>query len=62
VTRLVESDVRLLTARLDLVEKDIMQVTGLDFVGIAARACGVGGGGGAGRPPPATATGNRELL
>jgi 3-methylornithyl-N6-L-lysine dehydrogenase len=44
VTRLVEADVRTLTARLTGVEKNLKKATGLDLVGIAARACGVGEG------------------
>jgi len=44
MTRLVESDVRTLTASLGTVEASLKKVTGLDFVGIAARACGVGEG------------------
>ena len=38
MTRLVESDVRGLTARLPQVEATIRAATGLDFVGVAARA------------------------
>jgi len=42
VTRLVESDVRVLTAHLDQVERALATLTGCDFVALAARACGVG--------------------
>jgi pyrrolysine biosynthesis protein PylD len=42
MTRLVESDVRCLTADLEAVERDLVKLTGLGLVGIAARACGVG--------------------
>ena len=42
MTRLVEDDVRALTARLDQVERALVSLTGCDFVALAARACGVG--------------------
>jgi 3-methylornithyl-N6-L-lysine dehydrogenase len=41
VTRLVEDDVRALTAHLDEVERALVSLTGCDFVALAARACGV---------------------
>jgi pyrrolysine biosynthesis protein PylD len=41
VTRLVEEDVRALTAHLDEVERRLVALTGCDFVALAARACGV---------------------
>ncbi len=41
MTRLVESDVRGLTAELEAVERRLVRLTGLGFVGVAARACGV---------------------
>ncbi len=44
VTRLVESDVRVLTAHLDEVEGALLRLTGCDFVTLAARACGVSEG------------------
>ena len=44
MTRLVEDDVRALTARLDQVERALVSLTGCDFVALAARACGVGEG------------------
>ena len=44
VTRLVESDVRALTAHLDEVEGALLRLTGCDFVTLAARACGVSEG------------------
>ena len=44
MTRLVEHDVRDLTARLDQVERALAALTGCDFVALAARACGVGEG------------------
>ena len=42
MTRLVESDVRVLTAHLNQVERALTALTGCDFVALAARACGVG--------------------
>jgi len=44
MTRLVEDDVRALTAHLDQVERALVSLTGRDFVALAARACGVGEG------------------
>ena len=44
MTRLVESDVRVLTAHLDEVEGALLRLTGCDFVTLAARACGVSEG------------------
>ena len=44
MTRLVESDVRVLTAHLNQVERALTALTGCDFVALAARACGVGEG------------------
>ncbi len=44
MTRLVESDVRALTAHLDEVEGALLRLTGCDFVTLAARACGVSEG------------------
>ena len=44
MTRLVESDVRVLTAHLDEVEGALRRLTGCDFVTLAARACGVSEG------------------
>ncbi len=44
MTRLVEDDVRALTARLDQVERALVSLTGCDLVALAARACGVGEG------------------
>jgi pyrrolysine biosynthesis protein PylD len=44
VTRLVEDDVRALTAHLDEVERRLVALTGCDFVALAARACGASGG------------------
>ena len=44
MTRLVEADVRALTAHLDEVERALVALTGRDFVALAARACGVGEG------------------
>jgi pyrrolysine biosynthesis protein PylD len=40
VTRLVEDDVRTLTAHLDEVERRLVALTGCDLVALAARACG----------------------
>ena len=44
MTRLIESDVRGLTAHLVEVEAALVRLTGCDFVALAARACGVGEG------------------
>ena len=44
MTRLVESDVRELTAHLNEVQAALEHLTGCDLVGLAARACGVGEG------------------
>lgn len=42
MTRLIESDVRGLTAHLVAVEAALVRLTGCDLVGLGARACGVG--------------------
>ena len=44
MTRLIEDDVRALTAHLDQVERALVSLTGCDFVALAARACGLGEG------------------
>ncbi len=44
MTRLVEDDVRTLTAHLDEVEGRLVALTGCDFVALAARACGASAG------------------
>ena len=44
MTRLIESDVRSLTAHLIKVEAALVRLTGCDFVALGARACGVGEG------------------
>ena len=44
MTRLIESDVRGLTAHLVSVEAALVRLTGCDFVALGARACGVGEG------------------
>ena len=44
MTRLVEDDVRALTAHLDDVERRLVALTGCGFIALAARACGVGEG------------------
>jgi pyrrolysine biosynthesis protein PylD len=45
MTRLVEDDVRTLTARLGEVDAALRRATGLDVAGVAARAVGTGEGG-----------------
>ena len=44
MTRLIESDVRSLTAHLVEVEAALVRLTGCDFVALGARACGAGEG------------------
>ena len=44
MTRLIESDMRSLTAHLIEVEAALVRLTGCDFVALGARACGVGEG------------------
>ncbi len=44
MTRLIESDVRELTAHLVAVESALVRLTGCDLVGLGARACGLGEG------------------